>query len=230
MAFEGSALTRIKAHKNWYRYKTRNTATKGKNPWSRLTRELLKQQPKTQPKRLAGWQHWSKIHKAEVTKVAGRGIGIDEWNKVARKMFGELEMSEQEEMARQALESHEAAVERANNPLDGLPSADPADQAAYVLYMSSSPPTEMSFSAREQLATAVVPFLELISEYTGFHCVSLIGACRDEDRGEGFHCHAVHYGETGDVVPKNLATYDPKAYVDFAQYFCWYAQAVVGES
>ena len=79
------------------------------------------------------------------------------------------------------------------------------------------------------MAVVVVPLLELIAQYTGFTCVSLIGACRDEERGRGYLCHAVHFGETNGVAPKNVATFEPQRYTDFARYFCSYAQHVGGE-
>ena len=57
----------------------------------------------------------------------------------------------------------------------------------------------------------------------------MIGACRDEDRSDGYHCHAVHFGETGGPAPKTVASFEPGAFREFAQYFCRFAASVEGE-
>ena len=92
-------------------------------------KELYKQQPKKPPKQLSAWQWWAKQHKEEVAELAGTGAGIDGWNEASRALFGELDEDAKKEAAEQAVKAHEAALERFNNPLDGLPSASSTDRA-----------------------------------------------------------------------------------------------------
>ena len=75
------------------------------------------------------------------------------------------------------------------------------------------------------------PLLQLVSEYTGFTCVSLVGAMPKED-GPGVIFGAVHHGETADAMRKNFASYDPAAFERWSESFCEFVQVVarsVGE-
>ena len=83
--------------------------------------------------------------------------------------------------------------------------------------------------ARERLAPVVKPLLDLISRYTGFSCVTLVAAGPNEERGSGFIWSAVHHGETKDIVPKNVATYDSAGFrKEFVGHFLKFVGQVAG--
>ena len=74
--------------------------------------------------------------------------------------------------------------------------------------------------------------LQLISEYTGFTCLSLVGAMPKED-GPGVMFGAVHHGETAGPLHKNFATFNPVAFEQWSESFCEFMQVVAkshGES
>ena len=65
----------------------------------------------------------------------------------------------------------------------------------------------------------------MISDYTGFTCVTLVGA-KPKDDGEGVVFGAVHHGETAETLPKNFATFDPERFEQWSGEFCEFVQAV----
>ena len=67
--------------------------------------------------------------------------------------------------------------------------------------------------------------LKLISEYTGFTCVSLVGA-RPQNDGQGVIFGAVHHGETEETIRKNFASFDPPVFEQWSAMFCEFVQAV----
>lgn len=60
----------------------------------------------------------------------------------------------------------------------------------------------------------MTPLLELIAQYTGFTCVSLIGGMAVD---ETWTCSAVNYGKTKGAVPLKFDEFDP---VGFRKSFC----------
>ena len=80
-----------------------------------------------------------------------------------------------------------------------------------------------TYSARERLPIVLKPLLELIGQYTGYTCVTLIGGLPE---GGKYRIGTVHHGETSDIIPKNLATLDPEAFrKDFVGYFTRFLRA-----
>ena len=82
--------------------------------------------------------------------------------------------------------------------------------------------------ARYRLSSVVQPLLSLISDYTGFKCVSLIAAsATPDDTSSRASWVAVHHGKTRDVIPKDFAAYDKDGFADkFVGTFLDFVQAV----
>lgn len=70
------------------------------------------------------------------------------------------------------------------------------------------------YRARDRLASVMTPFLELVAQYTGFTCVTLIGGMAVED---SWVCNAVNYGKTRDSVPMKFDEFDAAG---FRKNFC----------
>lgn len=62
----------------------------------------------------------------------------------------------------------------------------------------------MSRSARARLASVVEPLLKLISEYTGFTCVTLLAGSAPAEGESRFSMAAVHHGRTNETIPRNF--------------------------
>lgn len=82
--------------------------------------------------------------------------------------------------------------------------------------------------ARDRLPRVMKPLLELICEYTGYSCVTLIGGAFE---GGQYKVGAVHHGEVKGVVSKDFAAYDPQAFRnDFVGCFFKFLRAMKGMS
>ena len=74
--------------------------------------------------------------------------------------------------------------------------------------------THRTNRARDRLASVTTPLLELIAQYTGFECLTLIGGMA---AGDSWVCNAVNYGQTRDALPKKFDDFDPTG---FRKNFC----------
>lgn len=71
----------------------------------------------------------------------------------------------------------------------------------------------------------VTPMLQLIGDYTGFTCLTLVGA-KPKDEGPGVMFAAVHVGETAGMFPKNFGSYNTTQFERWSETFCEFVQAV----
>lgn len=69
------------------------------------------------------------------------------------------------------------------------------------------------------MAAVVTPLLKLISDVTGFECLTLLAGSAGETPGEKVTMGAVHYGKTSEVHPRDFARFDPPAYRTVLQQF-----------
>ena len=72
--------------------------------------------------------------------------------------------------------------------------------------------THVVCRARENMCAAVTPLLELISQCTGFKCLSLIAGSPPQSPGEPYIIGAVHYGKTNEIVARDFGTYNREGY------------------
>ncbi|KAF7792134.1 hypothetical protein EIP86_003164 [Pleurotus ostreatoroseus] len=195
-----------KSIKGWFRYRAKLADTGDRNPWSEAMAVLRKPQSNP-PRKKAAWQVWAKGNKALIQAGMDDPMKIGERNKRAVRVFKDLPEEEKEKFEVLAQEMYEEATENHRQAEEGLPSVDPEDQKA----------------ARERLPIVLKPLLELIGQYTGYTCVTLIGGLPDEGK---YRIGTVHYGETSGVIPKNLSTFDPEAFrKDFVGYFTRFLRA-----
>ncbi|KAF7789196.1 hypothetical protein EIP86_000134 [Pleurotus ostreatoroseus] len=135
---------------------------------------------------------------AAVTAACANKANIGERNRMAKVLFEAEEQEIQDHYMEAAKKRHEAELAIHNAALSGLPSTDPEERS----------------KARDRLAEVVTPLLNLISEYTGFTCVTLIGGMA---QGESWLCKSVNIGKTNDIVPQRFDEWDAPG---FRKNFC----------
>lgn len=79
-------------------------------------------------------------------------------------------------------------------------------------------------SARKGMAAVVTPLLKLISNVTGFECLTLLAGEASKQTGEKVAIGAIHYGKKGEVHPRDFGNYDPPAYKAVLQQFARFVE------
>lgn len=87
-----------------------------------------------------------------------------------------------------------------------------------------------SLSARKRLSTVVEPLLELISRWTGFPCVSLIGGAPPDVPGGDYKMSSVHHGRSLGPVPLKFSEFEADNYREkVLEQFCRFMRTTTSE-
>lgn len=85
-----------------------------------------------------------------------------------------------------------------------------------------------TFRARERLCSIVWPLLQLIAKFTGFQCLTLLGAAAPAVSTESFNVSVVNFGETAAEIPQDFRTFSGPAFHGVLGLFAQFAAAVAG--
>lgn len=69
------------------------------------------------------------------------------------------------------------------------------------------------------MAAVVTPLLKLISDVTGFECLTLLAGSAGETPGKKVMMGAIHYGKTSKAHPHDFVRFDPAGYRTVLQQF-----------
>ncbi|KAF7791378.1 hypothetical protein EIP86_002392 [Pleurotus ostreatoroseus] len=180
----------------WFQWREAHVGIGGKNPWLPMMNALRKPDCSA-PRRTAPYLLYGSKHRAQIA-AACLGGNIGQRNRKAKELFEQESVEVRAVFEAESENKYEEERTKYDDAMSGAPSPDPEEQK----------------KARDRLASVMTPLLELIAQYTGFECLTLIGGIAAD---ESWVCNAVNYGQTKEGPPKKFDEFDPAG---FRKNFC----------
>ncbi|KAF7797639.1 hypothetical protein EIP86_008839 [Pleurotus ostreatoroseus] len=189
-----------KSIKGWFRRK--HSANEGKsNPWTAVIQSLRTSSVRAPKKTPAAMIYLSRypdrINEVfHVERETSQSQDIALRNEIARRLYQSETDEVKAECEGEATRQLEEKKARYEDGLAGIISTDPEDQE----------------QARENMCAAVTPLLEIISQCTGFKCVSLIAGSPPTAPTEPYVVGTVHYGKSNETLARDFGSFNREGF------------------